>query len=133
MSLHEIHAGLANSAALFVGALGIWALFQRVRSRPLGGSWFGALAIAEVLLIVQVVIGTILYLQGLGGVLPRPFIHILYGIVSVITLPSAYGYFGGLEDDKVTSLAMAVTCLFLWGIVLRATSVARYLPEFYGQ
>ena len=130
MSLPLIHAGLANTATLFLAAIGLWALFQRIRSQPLGGSWFGAMAIAEILLIVQLIIGTILYLQGLGAALPRPFIHILYGIVSVITLPAAYGYFGSLEDENVKSLAMAVTCLFLWGITLRATSVATHLPAY---
>ena len=133
MPLAVIHSGLANTATLFVAALGIWALVQRIRSQPLSSGWLGALVIAELLLIAQVAVGTILYLQGLGVILPRPFIHLLYGIVSVITLPAAYGYFGSLEDEHVKSLAMTVTCLFLWGILLRATSVAQYLPELYGQ
>ena len=130
MSLPVIHAGLANTAALFLAAIGLWALYQRIRSKPLGSNWFGAMVIAEVLLLIQSAIGTILYFQGFGAALPRPFIHILYGVVSIITLPAAYGYFGSLEDENVTSLAMAVTSLFLWGIVLRATSVAHYLPPY---
>ncbi len=130
MSLPVIHAGLANTAALFLAAIGVWALYQRIRSNPLGSNWFGAMVIAEALLLVQSVTGTILYFQGFGAVLPRPFIHILYGIVSIITLPAAYGYFGSLEDENVKSLAMAVTSLFLWGIILRATSVASYLPPY---
>ena len=126
--LITLHAGLANSAALFVGVLGMWALVQRIRSQPLSSSWFGAAVIGELLLVAQVAIGTILYLQGLGGALPRPFIHILYGVVAVITLPAAQSYFGNLEDENVKTLALAVSCFFLWGIVLRATSVAQYWP-----
>ncbi len=132
MSLHVIHAGLANTSTLFVAALGIWAILLRVRTQPLSGGWFGALVIAEIVLIAQVAAGTILYLQGLNMILPRPFIHVLYGIVAVITLPAAYGYFGNLEDEGVKSVAMGVTCLFLWGILLRATSVAQYMPEYLG-
>lgn len=128
MSLAVIHAGLANTAAIFTAILGAWALFFRVRSRPLDSSWYGAAVIGELLLIGQVAIGTLLYLQGLGVLLPRPFMHILYGIVAIITLPAAYSYFGNLEDENVKSLAMAFACFFLWGIVMRATGVAAYLP-----
>ena len=80
------------------------------------------------MIVAQAVIGTILYFRGLDVLLPRPFMHILYGIVAVITLPAAQSYFGNLDDENVKTLAMAVTCLFLWGIILRATSVAQYLP-----
>ncbi len=60
----------------------------------------------------------------LGAVLPRPFIHILYGVVAVITLPGAYAYMGNIEDEGVKTVLMALICLFLWGILLRAATVA---------
>ncbi len=129
--LITLHAGLANTAALFIGALAIWAVVQRIRSQPLGPSWYGAALIGELVLVAQVVIGVLLYFQGLGALLPRAFIHILYGVVAIITLPAAQSYFGNLEDENVKTLAMAATCIFLWGIVMRATSVAQYLPEGY--
>lgn len=128
MSLAFIHGRLAETAALFIAVLGIWALFSRIRSQPLSGGWFGAAVIAEVLLVAQVTMGAMLYLNGHGDLLPRPFIHILYGITAVITLPSAYGYFSRMEDDHVLSLGMAFVCLFLWGLVQRAASTAVYLP-----
>jgi hypothetical protein len=107
--------------------LGLWALFLRLRSRPLDGNWFGAALIGELILVTQLLLGGYLYyFVGLGGALPRPFMHILYGIVSVITLPAAQSYFGQLEDEKVKALAMAAACFFLWGIVLRASQVAQY-------
>ena len=53
MTLSVVHSGLANSATLFVAALGIWALIQRVRGQPLSSGWFGALVIAELLLIAK--------------------------------------------------------------------------------
>jgi heme A synthase len=124
--LIEVHARLATTAALFIGALALWALILRIRNQDLGGGWLGAAIIGEVLLIVQGLIGGYLYLQGLGGALPRPFLHILYGIVALITLPAAYGYFGNLEDERVKTLAMALVCAFLWGILQRATYVAQF-------
>ena len=111
-----------------MAALALWALFLRFRSKPLGSNWFGAAVIAELLLLVQFLIGVYLYAQGTGAALPRPFLHVLYGIVSIITLPAAYGYFNTLEDEKVKTLAMAAVCFFLWGIILRAGYVAQFVP-----
>lgn len=127
MSIVEIHTRLSNTATLFVAALGIWALFLRLRSKPLDGNWFGAALIGELLLVAQSLLGVYLYyVVGLGVALPRPFMHILYGVVSLVTLPAAQSYFGQLEDEKVKALAMAAVCFFLWGIVLRASHVAQY-------
>lgn len=128
MSIVEIHHRLSSSATLFMAALALWALFLRFRSKPLDSNWFGAAVIGELLLLGQFVIGIYLYLQGTGAALPRPFLHILYGIVSIITLPAAYGYFNSLEDEKVKALAMAAACFFLWGIILRAGYVAQFAP-----
>ena len=131
MGLIEIHAGLANTAILFVAALGIWALFLRFRSQPLDRSWFGAAMIAELVIVVEGLLGGLLYMQGLSSALPRPFMHILYGIVALLCLPAAQSYFGNLEDENVKTLAMAATCAFLWGILLRAGYVADHMgPTF---
>ncbi|RIK50742.1 MAG: hypothetical protein DCC57_11525 [Chloroflexi bacterium] len=126
MALTQLHAGLSNTAVLFVGVIGVWALLLRIRSRPLNPSWYGAAVVGEIVLVLQGLLGTLLYFQGLDVMLARPFMHILYGIVAVVTLPASYSYFGHLEDDRVKTLAMAVTCFFLWGILLRASNVAQY-------
>jgi hypothetical protein len=125
MALTQIHAGLANTAVLFIAALGIWALLLRFTSRPLNSAWFGAALMGEILIIAQGVLGGLLYLQGLNAALPRPFMHILYGVVAIITLPAAQSYFGQLEDENVKTLAIAASCFFLWGILLRASYVAQ--------
>lgn len=129
MNWVEIHRGLANASTMFIAVLAIWALFLRIRSRPLDGSWFGAAVIGELLLLAQFGVGWILWFQGLGVVLPRAWIHILYGVVAVITLPAAYAYFSRIPDARVQTLAMALTCFFLWGILLRASQVV-YISGF---
>lgn len=127
MSIPEIHARLTNTAIIFIAVVGIWALFLRLRNQPLNGSWFGAAVIGELLLIGQVAIGIYLYLgMGLGVALARPFLHMLYGIVAIVTMPAAYSYFSHLEDENIKTVAMAATCFFLWGILLRASQVAQY-------
>ncbi len=126
MSIIEIHNRLSSTATLFIAALGIWALYLRFRTKPLNSNWLGAAVIGELLLLAQSLIGIFLYTQGAGTALPRPFLHMLYGIVSLITLPAAYSYFNTLEDDNVKTLAMAAACFFLWGIILRAAYVAQF-------
>ncbi len=129
MSWLEIHGGLANAATLFMAILAGWALFLRLRSQPLDGSWFGAAVIGELLLLAQFGVGWLLWFEGLSVALPRPWIHILYGVVAVITLPAGYLYFSKVQEPKVQTLAMAMICLFLWGIVLRAAQVV-YIPVY---
>jgi hypothetical protein len=126
MTLVDVHVRLSNTAGLFLAILALWALWLRIRSRPLDGNWFGAMVIGELLLIAQALIGLYLYYgQGLGVALPRPFLHILYGLVALIAMPAAYSYFNSLEDENVKSLAMAAVCAFLWGIIQRAAFVAQ--------
>lgn len=132
MGLVDIHANLANTCVLFIAALGIWALGSRLVSRPLDGTWYGAAMIGEFLIIAQGALGGLLYMQGLNAALPRPFMHILYGVVAVICLPAAQTYFGHLEDENIKSLAMFAVCAFLWGILLRASFVAEYPAPMIG-
>ncbi|MFN2203525.1 MAG: hypothetical protein ACK2UO_20180 [Caldilineaceae bacterium] len=128
MILLRLHDGLANTATIFVLFLGVWAFVLRFRSHPLNASWYGAAVVGEIVILVQAVIGLLMYAQGLGAALPRPFIHILYGVVAVITLPGAYAYIGNIEDEKLKTVMMALICIFLWGILRRAATVAEVLP-----
>ena len=123
MPITQIHAGLANTASLFVAILAIWALLLAIRSRPLDGGWLGAAMIGELLLVAQFSLGWVLWFQGYGAALPRAWIHILYGTVAVITLPAAYTYFSSIKENRVQTLAMFAVCAFLWGIVARAGQV----------
>ena len=123
MSITQIHSALANTSTLFMAVLAIWALVLRFRSQPLSSGWSGAAVIGEVLLLAQFVLGWVLYFQGYASVLPRAWIHILYGVVAVLTLPAAHTYFHNIKDPKVQTLAMAFVCIFLWGILLRAGQV----------
>lgn len=123
MPIRVIHAGLANSASLFLIVLTVWALFQFLRSRPLGSSWYGAAVVIELLILGQAALGALLWATQGFVISQRPWIHILYGAVAVITLPAAYSYFGRIEDSRTQTLAMMLTCAFLWGIVQRASQV----------
>lgn len=123
MPIRVIHMGLANSASLFLIVLTLWALVQFLRSRPLDPSWYGAAVVVELLLVGQALVGAGLWATQGFVIAQRPWIHILYGAVAVITLPAAYSYFSRIEDPRVQSLAMTLSCAFLWGIVQRSAQV----------
>ncbi len=123
-TLSEIHRGLAQTGILFFIALGVWAILLRVRSRPLDGSWYGAAAIGEILMIIEFLLGWLLYGQGLDGNLSRGFVHILYATVAVITLPAAYLYLSRMQDENVKTILFAIVCFFLMEVIIRARFVA---------
>ncbi len=127
MSLVELHGGLANTLTLFMAALAVWAFILWITSRPLSSGWFGAAVIGELVMVIQFGLGWLLWFQGYGTALPRPFMHILYGVVAILTLPAGYAYFSNIKNPKVQTLAMTFICAFLWGIVLRAAQVV-YIP-----
>ena len=131
MTLAYVHQRLSVTATWFVLLIGIWALVLWLTKRNLGPAWFGAAIIAELLLVLQGLLGLWLFLgTSSGEVLTRPFLHILYGLVAVISIPAAWGYFGNLPEERVKSLAMALVFLFLWGIINRSGETA-LLPAPY--
>lgn len=114
--LNILHSGLSNTLLLFLLALGVWGFWNYLRGDGVTGSYWGALAIGEGLIVVVAVIGIVLYL--LGGQPARGILHILYGIVAVISLPSAFFFTRG-RSDRPEALIYAVMALFLAGITYR--------------
>lgn len=102
---------------LFMGALGIWGLFNYGRGTGVTGSFWGALVIAELLVLVEGVLGAILFVNGLRPA--RSGIHILYGIVLAFSIPGAFSYTRG-RTGRGEMLVYAIVALFLAGVTLRA-------------
>jgi hypothetical protein len=121
-ALDVLHARLLITILLFFGVLTIWGLVGYLRGQAISGSYKGALAIGELLMLAQFLIGVLLLI---GGAQPfRLSIHILYGIVAIVTLPATFAYTRG-RDDRWEQLIYVVVCLFLCGIALRALSTGR--------
>jgi hypothetical protein len=117
-----MHMRLLVTILLFFGALTLWGLFGYLRGQEISGGYRGALAIGELLMLAQFVIGVLLLL---GGRQPsRPTIHILYGIVAIMMLPGTFAYTRG-RDSRWEQLIYAAVCLFLCGIALRALETGR--------
>jgi vacuolar-type H+-ATPase subunit I/STV1 len=120
--LLTMHARLLITILLFFGALTLWGFVNYLRGQAISGGYRGALAIGELLMLAQCIIGVILLI---GGRQPyREAIHILYGVVTVITLPGTFAYTRG-RDTRWEQLIYAIVCLFLCGIALRALETGR--------
>ena len=118
MSLPEIHARLANTAMIYCGILAIWGLFRFFRKEGLSGGYFGAIVIAEILLVIQGAIGVFLWM-GAGRYRPG-YVHWLYGFVLVLAAPIVYAYTKG-RQDRPEMLLYAVAYIIMIALVLRAT------------
>jgi hypothetical protein len=120
MSLSEVHARLANTALLFFFAISLWGYWRFFRKKGIDSSYWGALAIGEVLLLVQSGLGFYLWLTDLR---PERSVHILYGVVSLLVIPGVYAYTRG-RNDRPESLVYATLTLITVGLILRAVTTA---------
>ena len=87
----------------------------------MGGNFWGILGAGELLYVAQGIVGVALY--ALGDRPARTWVHILYGILLVITLPGAFAYMRG-KDTRREALIYGLVGLFLAGVALRAIYTA---------
>lgn len=122
MDLTFLHARIAVAAILFAAICGIWGVYNFLRKEGISGNYWGTLAIGELLMIAQGVLGVILWLEAHRPA--RPAIHILYGVVAIVTWPAAYIYTQG-RDTHRESLIYGVVGLFMVGVTVRALMTGR--------
>lgn len=117
MTLVEIHARLANTTLLFVVLMAIWGFWRFFRKQGLSPSYMGALAVAELLILAQGLVGVLLWLGNPAG---RPgYVHWIYGLVLALAVPLVYSYTKG-RNERPEMLLYAVAYLIMIGMVLRA-------------
>jgi hypothetical protein len=115
-TLQILHARLADSLLLFLVVAGLWSLVAALRRRGVGSETWGMLVIGELLALVQGGLGLTLYLSGAR---PGRGLHLLYGVVAMLSLPAYYLISRG-RDDRRASWVYGLLCLFLAGISARA-------------
>ena len=120
--LTEIHGSLADTALYYTIAMAAWGLWRFFRRQGVDGSYWAALAIAEILYLVQGALGAFLFFSGIGQ-LEGGFMHILYGVVAVLVVPALFMYTRGDETRRV-SLVYGVGFLFMIGILLRSMATS---------
>lgn len=120
MLLIQIHDILANTFLYFSAIIALWALFHMIRGRAIGGDFFGAVVIGEVVVVLQAVVGIVMMFTGL---VPARGIHYLYGAVAVLMWPAVFAITRG-ETSEREALYWALSSGFLFGIILRAIQTA---------
>ncbi|MEK6255939.1 MAG: hypothetical protein N2C13_01305 [Chloroflexota bacterium] len=115
MSISDIHARLGNTAMLYFLLIALWGYYRFFRAQGVSSSYWGALALGEILLILQGLIGAYLWFAVAP---PYRAIHILYGFVSLIMIPGAYLYTKG-KDGRPEILIYGTATLIGVGLLLR--------------
>jgi heme A synthase len=116
MSLTLIHDRLSLTALMYVIIIAIWGFWRFARRQQIDGSYWGGLAVAEILIIVQGLLGMIMWFSGLRPV--QGWIHILYGVASALVIPGIFAFTRGGSDRRATMI-YAVGALFLAGLIIR--------------
>lgn len=116
-AITNIHASLANTVWLFLLILGLWSLWRSFRGQGVSGGFLGALAIGEILIVVQVILGAILYFSGGDANLTQPALHVLYAAFSVVFLPFVYLYWLRGDDSNRAQWVLTFSVLFQFGTI----------------
>lgn len=116
-----MHDRLSMTVMMFWGAVGLWGLFTWFRGSGVTGSIAGALAIGEVLVLVQVLAGVGLYLTGLR---PPDSTHYLYGATAILVLPFAWSYMKD-RDQRQALMVYSLLALFIFGLAIRGMTTGR--------
>lgn len=116
-----IHNRLSITVMLFMAAVGAWGIFAYLRGHSNSGSYAGALAIGEALVLVQVAAGAIILAAGARP--PSPT-HFLYGITAVLVLPFAWSYLR-TRNPRQALLIYSLIALFIFGLAVRGMITGR--------
>jgi hypothetical protein len=111
-----LHSRLALTAILFALALGVWGTWNFLRRQGVTSSYWGALVIGEILMLVQGVIGVFLVFTA---ALPRDLLHFLYGVLVALSWPAVYIYTNGRTERNEAGI-YALVSFFVFGLALRA-------------
>jgi CDP-diglyceride synthetase len=110
-----MHDRMATTVLLFMGAVGLWGLLSFARGQSLSGSLAGTLAIGQVLIVIQGLLGAILYLDGFR---PATSVHVLYGLTAVLVMPFLWSY-AKERHPRQSLLFYSLAALFIAGLAIR--------------
>jgi len=122
----QLHSILANAVSIFTALITLFALFLLITRRPVGGDFWGAIVIGEILIVAHTISGIV---AALGGAAPARTVHFLYGAVAVITWPAIFAFTQSDDGPKHTILYWVLGSAFLFGVSLRAAQTARHVLE----
>lgn len=118
----RLHSNLLFTILVVFGILALWSLMLGLLRRPVGQWLLSGMAIGVLLVLAECILGILMIIQGL-----RPFrteMHILYGIIALLTIPIAHSSARNREP-RSQGLMYAFACMFVCVIALRAVEMAR--------
>jgi hypothetical protein len=116
-----LHDRLSVTVMLFMAAVGAWGIFAYLRGQSISGSYAGALAIGEALVVVQVGAGVTMLATGAR---PPSTTHYLYGITAILVLPFAWSYLRA-RNQRQALLIYSLVALFIFGLAVRGMITGR--------
>jgi hypothetical protein len=114
--LQFIHSRLALSIIIYAFAMGAWAALIFFRKKEIDSSYWGALVIGEVAMLVQGVLGILMFIFGLR---PADILHILYGVLVAFSWPGTYIYTHARQGRAEAGI-YAMVSFFIFGLAIRA-------------
>ena len=121
-AVKPIHSQLANTGVLYMAATGLIGLWMWWRKQPMDANYRGILTIGYILGLVIGLLGLTMLLAGSN---PRDPIHILYGIVTAVSIPGMGALQiqrGHADINKPKWYALA--SFFVMGVMLRGIITA---------
>jgi heme A synthase len=111
-----VHSRLALTIILYTFAMGAWAAVIFFRRKEIDSSFWGALVIGEIVMLLQGVLGVILVITGAR---PADILHFLYGVLVAFTWPGAYVYTHARQGRAEAGI-YAIVSFFIFGLAIRA-------------
>jgi hypothetical protein len=120
MSLDSVHGFLADAVILYTLILGIWGVSSSALGQGISEPYWIALALGEMLLMTQGLLGAFLWSQGQQ---PAQGAHVLYGAAPALVIPAVYIITRGREDRK-QALAYGIMALLITLLTSQAIATA---------
>ena len=100
---------------MFLLVAGAWGLLEYSRGGSLGGNIAGALIIGQVLVVIQGLLGMVVFLFGNR---PESMVHLLYGFTAVLAMPFVWSYMRE-RAPRQALLMYSLVALFIVGLAVR--------------
>lgn len=123
----EIHMRLGNTAFYYAAIMTLWGFWRIIKKRGVDSNYWGAIVIAQILILLQGALGVYLYFFT-DYRLARQ-VHVLYGVVSALVLPAAFAYTRGNQERRDMVIYGAVF-LIMSVLTARALMTAGMLLVF---
>lgn len=116
-----IHERLATTALFYFLIVSLWGYYRFFRKLGIDSTYWGMLAIAEIIVLAEALLGAYLWLSG--HLPTRGWLHVLYGSLIPAMIPLAYVYTKG-KMERRDVLIYGTVAIITVGLIIRALATA---------